>query len=46
MCFPQGTLFDTGAEFDAGTVDFVIGEGEVITGLEQGVTGMQLGEKR
>jgi FKBP-type peptidyl-prolyl cis-trans isomerase 2 len=27
-------------------VDFVVGGGEVITGLEQGVTGMQVGEKR
>jgi FKBP-type peptidyl-prolyl cis-trans isomerase FkpA len=35
-----------GTQFDAGSFSFLVGAGQVITGFEQGVLGMQVGGKR
>lgn len=35
-----------GTQFDSGTFSFVLGQGQVITGFDQGVTGMKVGGKR
>ena len=39
-----GTVFDSSDE--SNPLEFTIGEGEVIAGLEQGVVGMSVGESR
>ena len=36
----------TGKKFDSGVYDFVIGNGEVIKGWDEGVAGMKVGGKR
>ncbi|KAF8936376.1 FK506-binding protein 2B precursor [Dissophora ornata] len=45
-----GTLWSTGAQFDSsvgrGPFDFVLGQGQVIKGWDQGLRGMCVGEKR
>ncbi|KAG0250418.1 Peptidyl-prolyl cis-trans isomerase fpr2 [Mortierella polycephala] len=45
-----GTLWATGEQFDSskdrGPFDFVLGQGRVIKGWEQGLRGMCVGEKR
>jgi len=41
-----GTLVDGGTEFDRGEISFVVGEGEVIKGWDQGVKGMGVGGRR
>ena len=35
-----------GAQFDAGSFSFTLGDGSVITGFDQSVTGMKVGERR
>jgi FKBP-type peptidyl-prolyl cis-trans isomerase FkpA len=35
-----------GTQFDTGTFSFVLGQNQVITGFDQGVTGMKVGGKR
>ena len=35
-----------GSRFDGGTFSFVLGSGQVITGFNQGVTGMKVGGQR
>jgi FKBP-type peptidyl-prolyl cis-trans isomerase len=36
----------TGKKFDSGVYDFVVGDGQVIKGWDEGVAGMQVGSKR
>jgi FKBP-type peptidyl-prolyl cis-trans isomerase FkpA len=36
----------SGAQFDSGTYDFVLGRREAIDGFDEGVTGMKVGGKR
>ncbi|CAH1243768.1 FKBP9 [Branchiostoma lanceolatum] len=43
--YPDGTKFDSSHETDE-TVDFVLGRGEVIKGMETGLRGMCAGERR
>jgi peptidylprolyl isomerase len=48
----EGTLFDTGKQFDASwdrgkkPFEFTIGQGQVIAGWDQGVPGMKVGGRR
>jgi len=42
--FEDQTVIDSSKE--QGPLEFTIGNGEVITGLEQGVLGMQVGDKK
>jgi FKBP-type peptidyl-prolyl cis-trans isomerase len=41
-----GTLKATGAQFDAGTYSFTVGNDMVIQGWHEGILGMKVGEKR
>uniref|UniRef100_A0A7S0FHE4 peptidylprolyl isomerase n=1 Tax=Minutocellus polymorphus TaxID=265543 RepID=A0A7S0FHE4_9STRA len=41
-----GRLQSNGKQFDAGTISFKLGEGEVIPGWEEGLENMQVGGKR
>lgn len=41
-----GRLEKSGKQFDAGTIAFGLGRGEVISGWDVGIEGMRVGEKR
>jgi peptidylprolyl isomerase len=41
---PDGTIFDSSAE--SGPLEFTLGQGQIIPGLEQSIAGMKIGESR
>lgn len=44
--FDDGEVFDSSLSDGREPLEFVIGEGQMITGFETGVVGMQVGEKK
>ena len=44
--YDPGAQENKGAQFDSGTITFVLGAGEVIAGWDQGLVGMRVGGRR